>query len=96
MIGVGWYTGDGTNLNPENMNFWWVAAGSMIGQIALPFLQNAISMIAMTWFAENERTLATGTSSLALVFGVLVSFVMVGWLYAGLDEDNAQAVMLIT
>eukprot|EP00771_Trimastix_marina_P000406 gnl/Trimastix_PCT/1423.p1 GENE.gnl/Trimastix_PCT/1423~~gnl/Trimastix_PCT/1423.p1 ORF type:complete len:584 (-),score=169.36 gnl/Trimastix_PCT/1423:99-1850(-) len=52
--------------------FWVLFAGQAVSGITQSFIQNAPAKIAMEWFGDDERTLATSIASLSMMFGTAI------------------------
>jgi len=57
-------------------SFWGVMIGQMFGAIGQPFFLNAMSLLAVNWFPDNQRTIATTIASVANPVGVAIGFVI--------------------
>ena len=62
----------------------------MIGQIGMPFLQNSINQVSITWFSDKERPLATAIAALCQVFGLIVCLLITGAYSGAIDETVAS------
>ena len=59
--------------------FWPIVLGQCISQAAVPFLLNAIGIVAVVWFGEKERNVATTIAGLNNIFGSVLGLAIAGW-----------------
>ena len=69
-------------------NFWLLFLGTFVFFVANPFILNSISVIANTWFADNERARATAIAALMTPVGCLCGLGMTGVIARGMDKDS--------
>ena len=56
-------------------NFYTLMIGQGLIALTQPFLQNGTSKVATTWFADNERAIATSIGSLSTPVGAIMGMV---------------------
>jgi len=54
----------------------WIIFGQLIVAAAAPVFLNGISLIANSWFPDNERATATALMTLASPLGSMISFII--------------------
>ena len=48
-----------------NVNVWFFMLGNTFGGLGQPFFLNSSSLLALTWFSDSSRALATTCASMA-------------------------------
>lgn len=56
--------------------FYPILIGAVISAPAQAFMQNPVAKMAMTWFGDKERGIATAFGSMASPLGCLISFLL--------------------
>ena len=67
--------------------------GTLLFFMANPFILNSISMIANTWFADNERARATAIAALMTPIGCLCGLALTGVVAHGMVKDDPTECM---
>ena len=65
--------------------FWLLLLGTFICVSSLTLVLNSISLIANTWFGENERGQSTAISGLMIPVGSVVALAITGVVTGGMD-----------
>ncbi|MBN2157123.1 MAG: MFS transporter [Candidatus Lokiarchaeota archaeon] len=60
----------------NNTNFLWVLLMQIGIAIGQPFVLNASTKVAATWFTENEKTMATGLGTMSVLLGSIIGMVV--------------------
>jgi hypothetical protein len=71
-------------------SFLPVMVGEIWLSLACPLFFNMMTQFCNAWFPDNERTLATAVSGLAIPLGNLVAFLMSGLIFTGFKQDLAN------
>ena len=61
--------------------FIWIAITKTFIAIEQPFVLNSFTKLSVNWFPEEEKTLATGLNTMALLLGAVVAFVVTPIIY---------------
>jgi MFS family permease len=77
---------------PHSQQYWIVFAGQMLGALGQPFLLPPPPKLATSWFGDDERVLATGAGSLAVVGGIATGY---GMGMAANNEDMIDTMLLV-
>ena len=93
MIGA-WIRYGAGAIDDPHTKFWIVFVGQCICAMAQPLFLPAPPKIAANWFGEDERTLATGIGSLAVVAGIGVGYALSIWL-VGPDDHCCSTLNLV-
>ena len=73
-----------------NKGFYIIIVGQVICAIGSPFLSNAQTKLANTWFAPNERIAAITLSIVAQSLGAAFGFKMVTFYITPADQANEE------
>ncbi len=68
-------------------NYGWLLFCTIMTAIGQPFILNSFTKLAATWFPEKEKTLATGLGTMAMLLGVIITFLTAPMLL-GADPNN--------
>ncbi|MHA1853295.1 MAG: MFS transporter [Candidatus Heimdallarchaeaceae archaeon] len=65
-------------------NFVWIFIAQTFIAIGQPFVLNSFTKLAVNWFPEEEKTLATGLNTMTLLLGAVIAFMLTPVLYTSL------------
>jgi len=68
-------------------SFFWLFSMQLLIAIGSPFILNAVTKLAAVWFGPEEEALAIGLCSCALFAGIMLAFLLTGWLVKNLSYD---------
>ena len=68
-------------------DFWPVFVGQLIASCSTPFFINVQTIIANTWFGDNERALAGAVQMVAMPLGSAAQYVLTGLLFREKTDD---------
>ena len=68
--------------------YWLMFLGTLLFFMANPFILNSISVIANTWFADDERARATAIAALMTPIGCLCGLGLTGVVAHGMVKDD--------
>ncbi|MHA1303161.1 MAG: MFS transporter [Candidatus Heimdallarchaeaceae archaeon] len=73
-------------------NYTWLFICQLGIAIGQPFVLNSFTKLATNWFPEKEKTLASGISTMAMLLGAIVAFVVTPIIYS---VSNISTVLLV-
>jgi len=60
--------------------------------IGQPFIVNSMTKLSANWFPEDERTIATGISTLSQLIGIMIGMVLTPFLVYGLNFESMNLI----